>query len=115
MTGADGIPRAEIQAGTYNADKPFAPSVPRDVGASYSRKTKQLTFSQAQPTDPDRRPDFWYYKVRLADGRLLYLQGSGTQKVKVRGVADGTDFTVSVFGIENEGLQGKARVEKGEA
>jgi hypothetical protein len=115
VTGADGIPRAEIQAGTYTADKPFVPSAPRDVGASYSKKTKQLTFSQAQPTDPDRRPDFWYYKVRLADGRLLYLQGSGTQKIKVRNVVDGTDFTVSVFGIENEGLKGKARTEKGEA
>jgi hypothetical protein len=115
ITGADGIPRADVAAGSYAADKPFTPGPPRDIGVSYSKKTKQLTFSQVQPTDPDKRPDFWFYKVSLGDGRLLYLQGSGTQKIKVRDVADNTDFRVSVFGVENEGLQGKARTEKGEA
>jgi hypothetical protein len=115
VTGADGIPRADVTAGGYAAPKPFTPSPPRDIGVSYSRKSKQLTFSQVQPRDPDRRPDFWYYKVALADGRLLYLQGAGTQKVKVRDVPDDTGFRVSVFGIENEGLQGKARTEKGTA
>jgi hypothetical protein len=115
VTDEKGIPRATVPAGGYLAPKPFVPSAPRDVGVSFNKKTEQLTFSQVQPADPGKRPDFWYYKVSLADGRVLYFQGSGTQKIKVRDVADQTKFRVSVFGVETEGIQGKARTEKGTA
>jgi hypothetical protein len=113
ITGTDGIPRATVQAGSYAAPKPFVPLPPRDVKARFSGHT--LTFSQVPPRSADRRPDYWNYKVKLADGRILYFQAAGKQKVKVRGVARRTKYTVSVYGIETEGLQGKARVERGRA
>ncbi len=113
ITGTDGIPRATVQAGSYSAPRPFVPLPPRDIKASFKRGT--LTLSQVPPRSADRRPDYWNYKVKLADGRVLYFQAKGKQKVKVRGVARRTRFTVSVSGIETEGLQGKARVERGRA
>jgi hypothetical protein len=113
ITGTDGIPRATVQAGSYAAPRPFVPLPPRDIKASFKAGT--LTLSQVPPRSADRRPDYWNYKVKLADGRVEYFQAKGKQKVKVRGVARRTRFTVSVSGIETEGLQGKARVERGRA
>jgi hypothetical protein len=113
ITGTDGIPRATVQAGSYAAPRPFVPLPPRDVKASFSRGT--LTFSQVPPRSADRRPDYWNYKVKLADGRVLFFQAAGKKKVKVRGVARRSRFTVSVYGIENEGLKGRARTERGRA
>jgi hypothetical protein len=45
----------------------------------------------------------------------MYFQAAGKHKVKVRGVRRRTRFTVSVFGIEVEGLKGRARTEHGRA
>jgi hypothetical protein len=89
------------------------PLPPRDVKASFKRGV--LTFSQVPPKSADRRPDYWNYKVKLADGRVLYFQAAGKKKVKVRGVARRSRYTVSVYGIETEGLKGKARTERGRA
>jgi hypothetical protein len=55
------------------------------------------------------------HRHKLADGRIRYFQAKGKQKVKVRGVARRSRFTVSVSGTETEDLQGKARVERGRA
>jgi hypothetical protein len=115
VSGADGIPQAQIAAGDYVAPKPFVPSAPKDVKVSFNRRSRIITFSVVPPANPDLRPDFWFYKVSLADGRVLYLSGAGGKKIQVRDVAPGTGFVVSAVGVEREGIKGRARVERGKA
>ena len=129
VTGVDEIPRLTLPAGEYRAPKPFVPRPPRDIVVRHSRGRLSdrhgnvsgnraegtLTFSQVPPRNVDNRPDWWMYKILMGDGRVLYVQGFGADTIKVPDVRPGTAYKVSVFGVEDEGLRGKPRTERGEA
>jgi hypothetical protein len=116
ITDTGGIPRSQVAAGSYVAPAPFVPRPPRDIKVKFSGRAHTLTFSVVPPTNKDFRPDFWYYRIRLADGRLLYIPGVGPQRIRVGQVSRRSKYTVGVNGVNDAaGLHGRARVEHGKA
>ena len=116
VTGADGIPRATSRPEAISRPSRSSPAPPRDVRVQLQQEVRAADLlAGAAARIPSGGRTTGTTRWRSPTGVSSTSRAKGSKKVKVRGVADDSRYRVSVFGIENEGLQGKARTEKGEA